>query len=55
LTAHDAWFTFSDDELAVYAARLMLLHQWLRITSEGGQEGTAFAGPAGAARSRGEE
>jgi hypothetical protein len=35
LTAHDAWFTFSDDELAVYAARLMLLHQWQRMTSEG--------------------
>jgi len=55
LTAHDAWFTFSDDELAVYAARLMLLHQWQRMTSGGGQEGTAFAGPAGAGRSRGEE
>lgn len=33
LTAHDAWFTFSNDELAVYAARLMLLHQWQRMTS----------------------
>ncbi|NLF72719.1 MAG: DUF2764 family protein [Candidatus Anammoximicrobium sp.] len=55
LTAHDAWFTFSNDELAVYAARLLLLHQWLRMTSEGGQEDTAFAGPAGSARSRGEE
>ncbi|HPM80187.1 MAG TPA: DUF2764 family protein [Candidatus Anammoximicrobium sp.] len=34
LTAHDAWFTFSNDELAVYAARLMLLHQWQRMTDD---------------------
>ena len=34
LAAHDAWFTFSDDELAAYAARLMLLQQWQRITAE---------------------
>ncbi len=34
LTAHDAWFTFSNDELAVYAARLMLLHQWQRMTGD---------------------
>jgi len=34
LAANDAWFRFRDDELAVYAARLMLLHQWTRITSQ---------------------
>jgi hypothetical protein len=55
LTAHDAWFTFSDDELAVYAARLMLLHQWQRMTSEGGGQDAAVAAPGGAARSRGKE
>lgn len=30
LAAHDPWFTFRDDEAAVYAARLMLLGQWRR-------------------------
>lgn len=35
LAGHDAWYTFSDDELAVYAARLMLLHQWERLMAEG--------------------
>lgn len=34
LAEHDAWFSFRDDELAVYAARLMLLHQWTRITNQ---------------------
>jgi len=34
LDRHDPWFSFSDDELAVYAARLMLLHQWRRSSSE---------------------
>lgn len=34
LAANDAWFSFRDDELAVYAARLMLLHQWARITNQ---------------------
>ncbi len=31
LDEHDAWFSFRDDELAAYAARLMLLHQWKRV------------------------
>ena len=31
LAEHDAWFTFADDELAAYAAKLMLLHRWKRI------------------------
>jgi len=29
--SHDAWFTFRDDELAAYAAKLMLLTQWQRL------------------------
>ena len=27
---HDAWFSFSVDELLAYAARVMLLEQWCR-------------------------
>lgn len=34
LAANDAWFSFRDDELAVYAARLLLLHQWARISNQ---------------------
>lgn len=30
---NDAWFTFTDDELVAYTARLILLHRWHRITS----------------------
>jgi len=41
LTEHDAWFTFSDDELAAYATKLALLHRWHRLTQaqkDGSQE-----------------
>lgn len=31
LKENDAWFTFENDELAAYAAKLMLLHQWHRL------------------------
>jgi len=31
ITEHEAWFTFKDDELAAYAAKLMLLGQWHRL------------------------
>lgn len=31
LADHEAWFTFGDDELAVYAARLMLMVRWQRL------------------------
>jgi len=41
LSEHDAWFSFRDDELAAYAAKLMLLHQWRRLADAGGE------GPAG--------
>jgi len=30
---HDGWFTFEDDELAAYAARLVILHRWKRIAA----------------------
>ena len=40
LAEHDAWFSFSDDELAAYAAKLMLLHQWRRL-AEAGKDGPA--------------
>ena len=35
LAEHDSWFTFGDDELATYAAKLMLLHQWRRLVETG--------------------
>jgi hypothetical protein len=31
LDEHEAWFSFSDEELLAYAARLMLLHRWHRL------------------------
>jgi hypothetical protein len=33
LTEHDGWFTFADDELAAYAAKLILLIRWQRINT----------------------
>ena len=33
LAEHEAWFSFTDDELAVYAARLVLLTRWHRMTA----------------------
>ncbi len=30
---HENWFTFADDEIAVYAAKLILLVRWQRISS----------------------
>ncbi len=40
LERHDRWFTFDNDELAAFAARLMLLERWQRVTrkSEGNHE-----------------
>ena len=32
IAEHEAWFSFGDDELAAYAARLMLLVRWQRLT-----------------------
>ncbi|NLS97024.1 MAG: DUF2764 family protein [Planctomycetaceae bacterium] len=34
IARHDAWFSFSEDELLAYAARLMLLDQWRRTTRD---------------------
>ena len=31
LADHDRWFTFQNDELAAYAAKLVLLHRWHRL------------------------
>lgn len=31
LTEHEAWFSFRDDELCAYAAKLLLQQQWRRI------------------------
>lgn len=33
LSDHDRWFSFTEDELAVYAARLMLLQRWHRVAA----------------------
>ena len=38
LTEHEAWFTFGDDELAVYAARLVLMGRWQRLTQAQAKE-----------------
>lgn len=35
LDRHDAWFSFSVDELLAYATRVMLLEQWLRTEEKG--------------------
>jgi len=34
LRQREAWFSFGDGELAVYAARLVLLHRWRRLETE---------------------
>jgi hypothetical protein len=33
IAEHSRHFTFSDDELAAYAARLVILHRWKRIAA----------------------
>jgi hypothetical protein len=33
---HDAWFSFSNDEFAAYAARLILLARWQRVNADRG-------------------
>ncbi len=38
---HDAWFSFGHDELAAYAARLMLLVRWERLTEVARKAGQA--------------
>jgi len=34
LSENDGWFTFSDDELIAYGAKLMLLWRWYRLSRE---------------------
>jgi hypothetical protein len=34
LGRHDGWFTFKDDELVAYGAKLMLLRRWQRLSAE---------------------
>jgi hypothetical protein len=41
LAGHDAWFSFENDELAAYAARLMLLHEWHRLIAAGAEKSNA--------------
>ena len=41
---HDAWFTFKDDELAAYAARLVILHRWKRIAAARHRQASKPAG-----------
>jgi hypothetical protein len=38
---HDAWFSFGNDELAAYAAKLMLLVRWERLTEAARKAGQA--------------
>ena len=34
LIEHERWYSFSDDEVAAYTAKLMLLHRWHRISGK---------------------
>ena len=46
LTDHDRWFSFDDDELTAYAAKLMVLQRWHRLASEAErQPAQVAAGP----------
>ena len=51
---HDAWFSFGDDELAVYAARLIILVRWHRLSAVprtgAGRSSSTSAGSADRAR-----
>lgn len=48
LAEHDPWFSFTDDEFAVYAARIMLLGHWRRMVEadERRPAGTPTYGPS---------
>ena len=43
---HEPWFTFRDDEFAGYAAKLVLLHRWLRASEFGPQRHAEGIGEA---------
>ena len=41
VAAHEAWFTFRDDEVAAYGAKLMLLDRWQRLArADSGDDGS---------------
>jgi len=44
MTEHEAWFSFSIDELAVYAGKLMLLTQYKRLVNTNHRGGSAHRG-----------
>jgi len=46
LDAHDRYFSFADDELAAYAARLMLLQRWRRLEAANQHEPDPTSTPA---------
>lgn len=41
LTGRDRWFSFADDELTAYAAKLMLLRRWYRLAERMEQQPAA--------------
>jgi len=45
LVEHDRWFSFADDELTAYAAKLMLIQRWRRIADGGGKDASNRAQP----------
>ena len=45
LRRHDAHFSFGDDELSAYAAKLALLHRWQRLTAESNEPAIARTRP----------
>lgn len=46
LDRHDAWFSFTDDELAAYAVRLVLLERWSRLQRAPDEPTAASSGAA---------
>lgn len=45
LVERDGWFSFADDELAAYAAKLMLLRRWNRLDAAGKDHQPAQVAP----------
>jgi len=46
LQEHEGWYSFVNDELAAYAAKLMLVVRWQRIAAEGEESRPTLAGRA---------
>ncbi len=46
LDRHDAWFSFTDDELAAYAVRLVLLERWSRLQRAPDEPSASSSGTA---------